>query len=265
MEKERKIFCCEDTADGIFTAVYDAWASGFGLSRVTVQAGGTYSRSLFASYVESRTDHEKAKKVARTLRERLGTEDYQMIYHAALSEAEDKGEIIFAAVVMGLAVWKRKHMTRNLGDPRIMRLFELARRVENEGHHYRMFIRFHELEGRAGETPVMFSEIEPENQVLSLLGDHFSDRFHRTDFMICDRSHRQCLVHRAGADWILMTDVWPDEERISRYSREEKKYAGLWKTFVDSIAIRERENPRCQMNFMPKRYWKHMTEHQPVS
>ena len=64
----------------------------------------------------------------------------------------------------------------------------------------------------------MFSEIEPENQVLSLLGDHFSDRFPRTDFMICDRSHRQCLVHRAGADWILMTDVWPDEERISRYS-----------------------------------------------
>ena len=44
MEKERKIFCCEDTADGYFTAVYDAWASGFGLSRVTVQAGGTYSR-----------------------------------------------------------------------------------------------------------------------------------------------------------------------------------------------------------------------------
>ena len=61
---------------------------------------------------------------------------------------------------------------------------------------------------------------------------------------------------------ILIAD---DEERIIRYSREEKKYAGLWKNFVDSIAIRERENPRCQMNFMPKRYWKHMTEHQPVS
>ena len=172
-----------------------------------------------------------------------------MIYHAALSEAEDRGEINFCRRGDGAGGLEKKAYDQEPGgSSRIMRLFELARRVENEGHHYRMFIRFHEAGGRAGETRVMFSEIEPENQVLSLLGDHFSDRFPRTDFMICDRSHRQCLVHRAGADWSLMTDVWPDEERISRYSREEKKYAVCGRTLWTALPSGERENPRCQMN-----------------
>ena len=30
--------------------------------------------------------------------------------------------------------------------------------------------------------------------------------------------------------------------------------------FYDTIAIRERENPRCRMNHMPKKYWKNMVE-----
>ena len=33
--------------------------------------------------------------------------------------------------------------------------------------------------------------------------------------------------------------------------------------FYDTIAIRERENPRCRMTNMPKRFWGTMTEFQP--
>ena len=43
-------------------------------------------------------------------------------------------------------------------------------------------------------------------------------------------------------------------------SDEEKEYRRLWKNYFDNIAIRERTNPRCQRNFMPVRYWKHLTE-----
>ena len=35
---EITVFCCEDTVDGIFTSVYDAWASKIGLNHVTVQS-----------------------------------------------------------------------------------------------------------------------------------------------------------------------------------------------------------------------------------
>ena len=45
----------------------------------------------------------------------------------------------------------------------------------------------------------------------------------------------------------------------------EAKYRLLWKRFYDTIAIRERENPRCRMTHMPKRYWGTMTEFQDAS
>lgn len=36
----------------------------------------------------------------------------------------------------------------------------------------------------------------------------------------------------------------------------------LWKRFYDTIAIKERLNPKCRMTQMPQRYWKTMTEFQ---
>ena len=34
----------------------------------------------------------------------------------------------------------------------------------------------------------------------------------------------------------------------------------LWKNFYKTIAIKERTNERCRMNFMPKKYWKYIIE-----
>ena len=43
-------------------------------------------------------------------------------------------------------------------------------------------------------------------------------------------------------------------------SWEEVYYRTLWKRFFETVAIRERENPRCQNTFMPGRYRGTMTE-----
>ena len=252
MDDRKTVFWCEDTVDGIFTAVYEAWASRLGLANVTVQTRAGQNMSLFASYRQVETDHEKAARVAETIRRNLGWEDYQVIYQAAL--ADDP---------------------RNLQEPAVMKTFELSRRVENEAHRYRMFVRFRELEGSqrdslgqdglevaGASSSLMFSEIEPENRILAVLGDHFADRFPMMNFAIYDRTHRECLVHPAGKRWAVLEDMELDEDLICRYSRQEQEFSRLWKGFVKSIAIEERRNPRCQMNFMPKKYWKHMTEHE---
>lgn len=269
------IFSCEDSVDGIFTAVYDAWDSGLGLRNVTVQTGENQNYQLFVDYRQVETDHDKAAKVADTIRDKMGMEDYEILYQAALSHSLDKGEVIFGTMVLGLAVLKQKNITRNLREPCVMRVFELARAVQTEAHHYRMFVRLKELDDPRPhyedcisarqmeadwEQGIMFCEIEPKHQVLSLLGDHFSDRFPGMNFMIYDRTHRECLVHRARMRWVILQDVTLEEEMVHRYSEKEREYARLWKGFVNSIAIEERKNPRCQMNFMPKKYWKYMTE-----
>jgi len=37
-------------------------------------------------------------------------------------------------------------------------------------------------------------------------------------------------------------------------------YEELWKSYTKSVAIKERRNLRLQMSFMPKKYWKFLTE-----
>ena len=36
-------------------------------------------------------------------------------------------------------------------------------------------------------------------------------------------------------------------------------------TYQGTVAIPERENPRCRLSHMPKRYWNHLTERQEQS
>ena len=50
---------------------------------------------------------------------------------------------------------------------------------------------------------------------------------------------------------------------IEQWQREnEEKYRALWRRFYDTIAVEGRENPKCRMTHMPKRYWAHLTEMQ---
>ena len=37
-------------------------------------------------------------------------------------------------------------------------------------------------------------------------------------------------------------------------------YENLWKTFFETISIKQRKNKKVQMNFMPRKYWKNMIE-----
>ena len=40
----------------------------------------------------------------------------------------------------------------------------------------------------------------------------------------------------------------------------EKNTQDLWITFFNTIGIKERKNSKCQMNFMPKKYWSNIIE-----
>ena len=47
-------------------------------------------------------------------------------------------------------------------------------------------------------------------------------------------------------------------------TENEQLYRTLWKQFYNTIAIKERYNPRCQNTFLPKRYRSTMTEFMPA-
>ena len=253
------LFECQGNVDGILTGIYDAWASGLGHGNVGLRIPETGTMELFAKYRSVAPDSEKAEKVARTIRRRMGERAWQTLYQAALSSRRDRADRIYRVLVLALAPGIGADMAGRildrLQDPDVAAVFEMSRNVGNEAHRYLGFVRFQELSGG-----ILFSRIRPENQILPLLGDHFSNRFPRENFVIFDTGRRDALLHRAGGPWAVFEKAEMEELQPGRFSAGEEAFRKLWKGFCQSISISERENPRLQKQLWPLKYRKWMTE-----
>ena len=135
-----EIFVCEDNVDGIFTGVYDAWASRLGHANVALRTAGPANLELFFTYREVQTDPEKAGKVADTIRRKMGEESYEYIYQAALADAPEKADCIYRVLAVGLSSHTDSgtahHLMERLQEPNVCRVFELSRKVAREAHRY---------------------------------------------------------------------------------------------------------------------------------
>lgn len=252
------IFQCEDSPDGILTGVYDAWASRLGHSRLRLEVGENANYELFAQYRSVEADGEKAGKVARTIRRKLGEEAWHHLYHAALANDGGKADAIYRTVVLGIYLAGQgevRPLMENLKEPCIFQVFSLSRTVGHEAHRYLGFIRFRELKGG-----LLFAEISPGSQVLPLIGDHFADRYPRENFVIYDNRHGTYLMHPSGRPWVLFSGEKLRTEELEE-SDQELLYAGLWRSFVDAIGIPERHNADLQQQLLPLKFRKYMTEY----
>ena len=156
------IFTCEDHFDAMMTCVYEAWASRLGHSNVKLKTEPIGNLELFCNYRHVDTDSEKTARVIRSIKSKISYQAYLMIYEAAMSDAEDKLDIIYRFIVAGFHYGA--HVVDFLQEPVIMRMFELKRKVGNEAHSHIEFIRFANMPGN-----VLVSHIEPKSNVLTLV------------------------------------------------------------------------------------------------
>ena len=121
------------------------------------------------------------------------------------------------------------------------------------------------LPAAAGEIPagpasasdqILYARIQPDNDVIALAAHHFSDRFRNERLIIHDVGRNKAVIAYRGR-WIVSAF---SPEQIQKASAEEMEWRRLWKQYFDHIAIMERKNTRCQNNFIPDRYRKHLTE-----
>ena len=76
-------------------------------------------------------------------------------------------------------------------------------------------------------------------------------------------------MHRPAADAAAMAlfyrpyqaQILPVEHlEVPAMEAEEQAFRALWRRYYEVAAVEGRENPRCRMGHMPKRFWNHMTE-----
>ena len=253
--EEKLILCCEDSLDGIFSGVYEGWAGRYGHPRVELLLEEVHNMELFARYIQVPTDPERAGKVARTIRSRMGQKVFEEIGRAALSFEADRGTAVYQLIAHALSMEQPGRVLEVLTDPWVIRVMYLARNVWNEAHHLLGFVRFEELQNR-----VLLSVIRPKNRVLPILAPHFADRLPKENWMIYDRGRQEFAVHPAGRPWVLVRGETLDEDMRNQMSDREREFQELWKDFLRSTMIEERKNEELQTQMLPKRFQKYMTE-----
>lgn len=251
----KRVYLCNDNITGIFSAIYDAWKEERTQENAGVGIKGCLEQELFCEYVESRESETKAQAVKRLIDRNLGEDAYRNICQAAMSKDAGKGTAIWQMMQEARRIRDSRRIMDHLSHPGVARVFELGRRVGNEAYRFLEFVRFREL-----DNGILCAVIEPENQILVCIADHFADRLPREDWMIYDKSHKTFLVHQREKGWFLLHGASVDEERLGRYSGEEREFERLWKGFCGSISIAERENPMLQRRHFPIRYRKNVTE-----
>lgn len=92
---------CEDSLEGVFTGIYNAYLMKKPHSRIHICVGAQENYRLFAVYEDCPAQENKAAKVAGTILREFGQEAYLSICRALASAEADKGEAVYKAVVTG--------------------------------------------------------------------------------------------------------------------------------------------------------------------
>lgn len=254
----KTVYICSDSAEGILSAVYDAWVRRDKDETSSILLQNSMQTELFCEYRKVDESSRKAAAVERMIQTNLGGNVCRHISYAALSCDKEKADAILGLLMAARKMKDPRKIMENLGCPAVQKVFELSRSVGNEAHLLTGFIRFTELKNR-----LLFADITPKNQVLPCLGEHFQQRFPMENWIIRDKRRNLFLVHECGHQWVMVHHEDTDSAvryAVGQLSQQEQQMQKLWKEFCNTITIKERNNPKCQQNNLPLRYRENMTE-----
>ena len=236
----------DGTFDGFLTCVFEHYkresASGiFHKER--------YQANLLSEFCHIKTDPEKSFKVYNAIENKISSFDLERVYRVFLSNDPEKENKLLRYLVLGFEKGPKIRLLH--GEPVVYDVQQIERKVTFEAHRLSGLIRFTLLIG-----DILYAPVEPDHDICELLADHFCDRFKHDPFIIHDKKRKKALIASEG-QWYISEFTSSD---LPPLSADENEYRELWKKYFDTIAIKERKNPRCQKTLMPVRYWKNLTE-----
>ena len=238
----------DGTFDGLLCIVFAYYYEG--ISPLFIQTEDEYQEALGVETYFVASDPDKAARVYEALRQKASEDSAYTLFRAFLSGEDNKYMDLFNYTVLG---FKKGYALDNcLHEDAVLRVHKLAKHVGREVHLLSGFCRFAET----GQG-VWYSAITPKNNVIGLIAEHFKDRFGNHPWVIHDKVRGLAAVYN-GEDYVI--DYAPKEANVE-YSGNEQGFQQLWKTFFNTIGIKERYNYKLQRQLMPLYFRGNMTEH----
>ena len=249
------VVVCEDSLEGVFSAIYKLYEKKFCHEKTRLMTQECETYELFTEYISFEPDEVLAEKVIRTVIREFGEKSYTSMCYALSGTDEGKANAVYQMIVFGLKLKNKRNLINAVTNDSVNQVFCLAREAGNEVLRLKEFLRFREL-----ENGVLFAKIAPKHNLLTFLVPHFADRFLNENFVIYDEHRNLAAIHPAYQEYVLLHGTEYDAELVHHFSKAEAVYAELFQLFCKTISIRERENKRLQMQMLPLRYRKYMTE-----
>ena len=243
------IFIHDGSFDGLLTAIA-AVLSRTELS-VQIERSSTWHPSLLDIPEHINTDPQQANRLLKRIRDTAGPKTHRTVCYAYASEATDLDTDLFHYVSEGLTLGDDVNNFHS--HPSIRKVLKTARKVGSELHRMKGLTRFRSL-----DSNTLWAPIEPDHDILTPLAFYFRKRLRNESWLLHD------IRRQKGIHWnkqrLVETPMELNKPTDTTPSSEETHYRDLWKTFFKTVAIKERANPKLQRQFMPIRYWKHLTE-----
>ena len=260
------ILLYEPSFEGWLSAVYQVYERKMQHDEsLQLIAEDRYIPSLISGATTIITDDEQAQRVLKKLNKLLGRSGMRQILWGFLSEKDNIGTTLFHIVKYAIDYPKR-NILEDLGHLDVLELAQTVKSVHREKHRMEAFVRFEHT-----TDDIYFARIEPDFNVLPIIGEHFRQRYQDQHWAIYDLARGYGIYYdKSGstpsrpAELQTITDL---DEAVLRspasiHSPDEQRYQKFWQGYFTNVNIKERKNTRLHKQHMPQRYWKYLSEKQ---
>ena len=219
------------------------------ISPLIIQIEGLHQPTLDSEEYHILTNTDDAHRVQQGIIKKISPEAWDRLVKAFLSDGEDKFMAMFRYVILGFKTGSS--LDDHLQQDCVLRVRKLSQQVGREAHLLTGFCRFAET-----DSQIYYCEISPNNYVLPILAEHFSDRMMNQAWIIHDKKHGKAAVYDGNS--YIIADV-PKSAQI-QFAENEDNIQDLWVTFFHSVTIEERIKPKLQRQLLPLYFRKSMVE-----
>ena len=256
----------EPSFEGWLSAVFYVYANKLQDDEsLQLIAHDCYIPSLIAQATSVATDADNAERVLIKLHKLLGRSGMRNILWGFLSEKAHIGTTLFQVIKYAID-YPSRHIMQDLGNLNVLELVQTVKSVGREKHRMEAFVRFEHTTDN-----IYFARVEPDFNVLPLIGEHFRQRYQDQHWAIYDVARGYGIYYDKSkstpsrpATLQTITDLDDTVLRnpASIHSKDEQRYQKFWQGYFTNVNIKERKNPRLHKQYLPQRYWKYLSEKQ---
>lgn len=239
-----KEYIYDGTIEGLLTIIYHL-ISLKEIPRV-ISPEENYETNLLCSPIFMETNQKKFETVLTKVRS-ISKQAAYFILTGFKSKDKEKEIIIFKYILNLLKYGAQLNYMKSIES--VIKMSTIVKQVNLEIHRMDGFLRFDSLANN-----ILYARFSPDNDIIRNVAYNFKQKLREESWIIHDTNRMIVAVY--------------DKKQLQFYydfnfelkDLLDDEYSKLWKEYFKRISIKERENKRCQKNFMPKRYWHNMLE-----